>query len=128
MSKQFYGIKYPFSRESNRLTFVDINETNAEGVRSMLLHIIFTPKGQRIRQPEFGTNLINFIFDQNDELTWDGIKEEIRTQISRFLPQVKFNDISIQHNENEEHSIYVEIDYSIEENGKITENKTLVKL
>ena len=61
MSKQFYGIKYPFSEESDRLTFFDLNENKNESVRSMLLHILFTPKGQRLRQPNFGTNLIKYI-------------------------------------------------------------------
>ena len=128
MKKQFYGIKYPFNDESERLTFFDINETKEESVRSMLLHIILTPKGQRLRQPNFGTDLIKFIFDTNSSNTWDGIKEEIRKQVSFYLPEIIFNDINIKHNTEEENSIYVEIDYSVEDSGIITRNKTLVKL
>lgn len=128
MNKQFYGIKYPFNDESGQLTFFDINETKEESIRSMLLHIILTPKGQRLRNPGFGTDLIKFIFEPNDSDTWDDIKEEIKSQISFYLPEVIFNDINIEHNPEEENSIYVEIDYSIETEGVITRNKTLVKL
>lgn len=128
MSKQFYGIKYPLSEESDRLTYFDLNETVEDGVKSMLLHIIFTPKGQRLRQPTFGTNLIKYIFEQNDEESWAGIKDEIHKQVSFYLPQVTFNDIKIIHNSNNEHDIYVEVDYSVENNGQITNNKTLVKV
>lgn len=128
MKKQFYGIKYPFSNESEKLTFFDVNETKEESVRSMLLHIILTPKGQRLRQPNFGTNLIKFIFDSNTNYTWDDIKEEIRRQVSFYLPKVIFNDIIIKHNIEEENSIYIEIDYSVEDSGVITRNKTMVKL
>ena len=130
MKKQFYGIKYPFNDESERLTFFDINETKEESVRSMLLHIILTPKGQRLRQPNFGTDLIKFIFDTNTNSsnTWDGIKEEIRKQVSFYLPDIIFNDINIKYNTEEENSIYVEVDYSVEDSGIITRNKTLVKL
>lgn len=126
--KQFYGIKYPLSEESETLTFFDMNDNKVDGVRSMLLHLILTPKGQRLRQPNFGTDLIKFIFEPNDSNSWANIKEEIRRQVSLYLPEVVFEDINIQHNLNEENSIYIEIDYSVKHNGVNTKNKALVKL
>ena len=128
MSKQFYGIKYPFTNESDSLTFFDLNETKEESVRSMLLHIILTPKGQRLRHPNFGTDIIKFIFEPNDSDTWEDIKEEIRTQVSLYLPEVVFNDIKIIHNTEEENSIYLMIEYTVNSNGVRTKNKTMIKL
>lgn len=128
MSKQFYGIKYPFTNESDSLTFFDLNETKEESVRSMLLHIILTPKGQRLRHPNFGTDIIKFIFEPNDSDTWEDIKEEIRTKVSLYLPEVVFNDIKIIHNTEEENSIYLMIEYTVNSNGVRTKNKTMVKL
>ena len=128
MSKQFYGIKYPFTTESNRLTFFDVNETKEDSIRSMLLHIILTPKGQRLRHPNFGTDIIKFIFEPNDSNTWDGIKEEIRRQVSLYIPEVVFDDIKIIHNTEEENSIYLEIEYTVNGKGVITKNKTMVKI
>lgn len=128
MKKQFYGIKYPFSEESADLTFFDMDETKIDGVRSMLLHIILTPKGQRLRRPDFGTNLIKFIFEPNDSTSWESIKEEIRRQVALYLPEVIFDNINIKHNLDEANSIYIEVDYSVNHNGIITKNKSLVKL
>ena len=129
MNAQFYGIKYPFSEESELLTFFDLDETKLDGIRSKILHIIFTPKGQRLRHPEFGTDLIKYIFEPNDSITWDAIKEEIRKQISRYLPEVIFNNINILQNpEENDHAIFVEVDYSIQDKGVTTQNKTLVRL
>lgn len=128
MIKQYYGIKYPFSEESDDLTFFDMNETKQDGIKSMLLHIILTPKGQRLRRPNFGTDLIKYVFEPNDSSTWSTIKEEIRKQIALYLPEVSFEDIAIKHNLEEENSIYVEIDYSVNQNGVNVKNKTLVKL
>lgn len=128
MNKQFYGVRFPISEESDRLTCFDMNETKEDGVRSMLLHIILTPKGQRLRHPNFGTDLIKFIFEPNDGETWGNIKEEIRKQVALYLPNVTFNDINIVKKEDDSHSIYVEIDYSVDNKGQITKNKTLVKL
>lgn len=129
MNAQFYGIKYPFSEESELLTFFDLDETKLDGIRSKILHIIFTPKGQRLRHPEFGTDLIKYIYEPNDSITWDAIKEEIRKQISRYLPEVIFNNISILQNpEENDHAIFVEVDYSVQDKGVTTQNKTLVRL
>ena len=128
MSKQFYGIKFPFTEESESLTYFDLNEDYQDGVKSKLLHIILTPKGQRLRHPNFGTNLIKFIFESNDEKTWDGIKEEIRNQVALYLPQVTFDNINIIKDTENEKNIYVEIDYSVNHNGETTENKAVVKL
>lgn len=129
MNAQFYGIKYPFSEESELLTFFDLDETKLDGIRSKILHIIFTPKGQRLRHPEFGTDLIKYIYEPNDSITWDAIKEEIRKQVSRYLPEVIFNNISILQNpEENDHAIFVEVDYSVQDKGVTTQNKTLVRL
>ena len=128
MSRQFYGIKFPLTEESDNLTFFDMNETKEDSVKSMLLHIVLTPKGQRLRKPDFGTDLIKFIYEPNDGSTWSGIKEEIRKQVSLYLPEVVFENINIVRNTENEHDIYVEIDYSINNNGVTSKNKTLVKL
>lgn len=129
MNQQFYGIKYPFSEESENLTFFDLNESEEDRVKSIILHIIFTPKGQRLRHPEFGTNLIKFIFDPDDGETWESIKEEIRKQISFYLPQVTFNNININHaTDDDEEGLFVELDYTVAKNGTETQNKVLVKI
>lgn len=128
MTKQFYGIKYPLSEESEKLTFFDMNESMIDGVKSKLLHLILTPKGQRLRHPEFGTDLIKFIFESNDNTTWGLIKEEINKQVSLYIPEIIFEDINIHHNLEESNSVYVEVDYSVNDNGRTVKNKALVKL
>lgn len=128
MKKQYYGIKFPFSEESDDLTFFDLNQTKEESVRSQLIHLILTPKGQRLRNPEFGTNLIKYIFESNEEKTWEGLKNEIKEQVFKYLPEVNIDDLKIIHNIEEENSIYLEVDYNIKHNEQIIINKALIKL
>ena len=61
-------------------------------------------------------------------VTWDLIKSEIQKQVNLYLPEVIFNDINILHNTEEDHSIYIEVDYGVEQYGEIKRNKTVVKL
>ena len=57
--KQKYGIKYPFTSDNDENIFLDVNNNVTEGVQSQVLHVIFTPKGQKIRDPEFGLIWLN---------------------------------------------------------------------
>lgn len=92
---QKYGIKYPFTSNNTDEIFLDLNTTFEDEIKSRVLHVIFTPKGQRLRQPEFGTDLIKYIFNPSDNLTLKNIKEEITSQILKYVPNVEFGDISI---------------------------------
>ena len=131
MAKQFYGITYPFSDDSDQNTLFDMNETRLESIKSMVLHIIFTSKGQRIRQPEFGTDLIKYIFESNDNsITLGNVKDEIRRQISFYLPEVSFNNIKINNGSEigEDNTIFVEVDYSVKSNGSVSNHNVTVKI
>lgn len=130
MAKQFYGITYPFSDDSDLNTLFDMNETRLESIKSMVLHIIFTSKGQRIRQPEFGTDLIKYIFDPNGGITLGNVKDEIRRQISFYLPEVSFNNIKINNGSEigEDNTVFVEVDYSVKSNGSVSNHNVTVKI
>ena len=93
--------------------FVDLNETYIDKMRSELLHIIFTPKGQRYRNPDFGTNLIKYIFEPNDDETWDRIKSEIKTQVGKYLPKINFKEINLYRDKENENRVYADISYSV---------------
>lgn len=89
------GIKFPFNIKSIEKTFLDLDTTPQDAIKSSIMHLIFTPKGQRVRNPEFGTNLIQFIFNPNDSQTWGEIKSEIKDAVSRFVPNTTLEDIEI---------------------------------
>lgn len=126
--KQKYGIKYPFTSDNNDNLYLDLNESYSDGVKSQVLHVIFTPRGQKLRDPEFGTNLIKFIFNPSDNDTFNDIKTEITTQVSKYVPSVEFRDISIYSDENGENGIIVMVEYGVKK-GEMTEiTKVAVKI
>jgi phage baseplate assembly protein W len=129
MSKiQKYGIKYPFTSDNDEGYLLDLNETLADGVKSQVLHVIFTPKGQKLRDPDFGTDLIKYIFGPKDSATFSGIKSEITRQISRYVPQVEFRDINIYNSETDEHGIIVSVEYGVKNGNKTDVTTVAVKL
>lgn len=125
---QKYGIKYPFTCENDDGIFLDLNDTMMDGVKSRVLHVIFTPKGQKLRDPEFGTGLIDFIFSQKDSTVFAEIKTEITKQIMKYVPEVEFRDINIYESENNENGIIVSVEYGVRDGNKMEVTTVSVKL
>jgi len=126
--RQYYGIKYPFTSDGFQKFYVDTNANLKDKVRSQLMHVIFTPKLQRIRMPEFGTNLIKYIFEPNEDVAWEAVKNEVSDSVSRWVNNVKLKDISVMRNENDPSEIYVRIDYTVSEGNKVTNDSIGVQL
>lgn len=114
---QKYGIKYPFTSNNDDGTYLDLNNTYADGIKSQVLHVIFTPKGQKLRDPEFGTDLIKYIYDQSDSETFSNVKSEISRQITKYVPSVEFRDLSI-YNSEDDNGIIVMIEYGVKKGNK----------
>jgi phage baseplate assembly protein W len=126
--KQLFGIKYPFIADDVTGYYVAANKTVAEKVRSQLMHIIFTPKGQRIRNPEFGTDLIKYIFDQNDGMTWEAVKTEVSESVTRWATNINLKDIRVVKSEEDPSQVFVRLDYSVTEGNKTTNDSVVVEL
>ena len=126
--KQLFGIKYPFIADDVTGYYVAANKTVAEKVRSQLMHIIFTPKGQRIRNPEFGTDLIKYIFDQNDGMTWEAVKTEVSESVARWATNINLKDIRVVKSEEDPSQVFVRLDYSVTEGNKTTNDSVVVEL
>ena len=126
--KQYFGIKYPFRNDGVQNFYVDANESVADKVKSQLIHIVFTPKGQRLRNPEFGTDLIKFIFDPNDDMSWESVKNEVSDSVNRWASNITIRNIEVVKNTEDEHEIYVRLDYSVTEGNKITNDSVVIEL
>lgn len=126
--KQFFGVKYPFLNDNERHFYVAANESVADKVRSQLMHIVFTPKGQRIRNPEFGTDLIKYIFDQNDGVTWESVKTEVSESVTRWSNNLSLRNISVVKSEEDESQVFVRLDYSVTEGNKVTNDSIVVEI
>lgn len=117
---QRYGIKFPITILSADNTLVDLNQTKDNEVQSELIHLIFTPKGQRLRDPDFGTRLIQFIFNPNDSETWGDILTEIKDTVRKYIPSCSIKDLVVSESDNGV-GLKVDMKYSVKRNGSSTE-------
>lgn len=120
--KQYYDIKFPFTCNNLDGFFIDLNTNITDKKESEILHVLLTPKKTRIRKPDFGTDLIKFIFEPNDNLLWDEVQEEILNTVNKYVSDVEVQDVNVREIE---HELYVSISYKITIGNK-TENKEMV--
>lgn len=128
VKKQYLGIRYPFTSQDFQNFYIDLNSSLKGKVKSQIMHVIFTPKGQRLRNPEFGTDLIKYIFDPNDTATWESVKNEIKDSVSRWVNNVNLKDIQIVKNVDDDLEIFVRVDYTINIGNKSTDDSMVVQL
>lgn len=126
--KHYYGIKYPFRSEDVEKYYVDLNDNLSDYVRSILMHVIFTPKGQKLRDPNFGTNLIRFIFEPNDNMSLELIKNEVSEVVNRYISGVTINDINVLQSETDYSEIFVRVDYSLTKGIKTINDSFIAKI
>ena len=126
--KQYYSIAFPFTSKNVNKFYFDLNETLEQGVQSQMMHVIFTPKGSKLRDPEFGTNLLHYLFEPSFTDTWVSVKSEISGAVSRYIPQMRVNEISIYQDSDDYHSVFVRIDYTVTNNGESSSGSVVAQV
>lgn len=122
---QRYGIKFPINVSSDDKTLFDLNHTRAEQVKSEIMHLIFTPKGQRLRKPDFGTRLIQFIFNPNDNQTWGDVVSEIKETVKMWIPDCNVTNVEVAEFE-DGLTLYARIRYTLVEDDGSTGNYEII--
>ena len=109
--KRYINIDFPF-RDSKKGFYFKLNQTDKDAIRADLLHLLLTNKGERLYMPDFGSDLRKFIFEPNDRITHDEIKENLNGTIKRYIPNLIVDSIEFKNNEIEE-LIIVELKYTV---------------
>jgi phage baseplate assembly protein W len=79
-----------------------MNQVTKDSYSSNLLLLLLTQKGQRYYESDYGTNLLKYIFEQNDQLTATQVEEEIRNTVALYIPEVRITSVNFNWNETEE--------------------------
>ena len=124
---KYININYPF-KDSNKGFFLDLNSGDQQAIKADLMHLILTRKGQRLYNPEFGTDLLRFIFEPEDGFTLGQIKEEIITAVKKYLPKLQINEISVTQSTESEHAAVVRLDYTITDDVFTTTDFVIINI
>ena len=87
-------------------------KTNTEAVKQSLRNMLLTNKYERLRNPEFGTNIRRYLFESFDGHIVEQLENEIRISIQNYEPRVRVIDIVVDPRP-DDNSIYINIEFAI---------------
>lgn len=108
------NIKFPFS-DSPKGYYVDLTADTASAIKSDLMLLILTRKGERYYNPSYGTNLLKFIFEPNDTLTHATVSQDIKDTVKKYIPNLQINNVDVKESTESEFTVIVRIDYTVTE-------------
>ena len=120
--EKYINIDFPF-RDSKKGFYFKLNNTDTDAIRSDLMHLLLTNKGERLYLPDFGSDLRKYIFEPNDQITHDKIKDSLNESIKKYIPNLIVNEISFENDEIEE-LIIVKLRYTVTE-GTFSSSDTI---
>lgn len=93
-----YNIKFPLEDNLSTNTYFQMTQVTKDAFSADLLLLLLTQMGERYYEPDFGTNLLKYIFEPNDNLTATDVEQEIKNQVSKYIPGLTVNKITFNWN------------------------------
>ena len=93
VSKGFKDVSMSF--KFNPLSGDLITLSNENAIARSVRNIVLTSPGEKIFDPDFGSNIGEILFENIDEISAIQIKEEIELSIKNFEPRVRLQEVEI---------------------------------
>jgi phage baseplate assembly protein W len=108
------GVSLPFNGPNGK----PFNSTfsTKDQIKSNLINLILTNKGERVFNPEFGADLKRILFEGITESTISSAKRQITDNINIFVPDAIVNEIEIIPDE-DKNTLSITIKYSLRISG-----------
>jgi len=106
------NIRYPFT-DSLKGYYFDLTTTENDAIRSDLMLLILTNKGERLYMPDYGTDLKRYLFNPMDSVTQSDIKQNISESVAKYMPNLTIDNVNITVDDTQVNRYNVEIKYVV---------------
>ena len=104
---KYVGIRFPLGYSPEGFFYK--TKTVLEQAKSNLQNLLLTTPGERVFQPNFGSQLKSIVFEQGQDIP-NRVEETIRTSVDSFLPHINIiNVFTIQ----EQNQVNVQVEFSV---------------
>ena len=114
-SRVAIGVSIPF----NAPQVFTQTYTTQDQVKSNIINYILTDKGERVFNPNFGSNIRRSLFENMSPTLLKNLQLTLQDELNLYFPNVNFTNINVSPNY-DENTINIIINYSIY-NGPINE-------
>ena len=96
VSKAFKDISMSF--KFNPLSGDLIGLKNENAIARSVRNIVLTSPGEKIHDPEFGSNISALLFENVDEVSAIGIRDEIENSLKNYEPRIELEEVIVDPN------------------------------
>lgn len=89
-----YNINFPLRDDVSTNTLFLMTKVTKDAFSSDLLLLLLTQRGERYYEPDYGTNLLKYIFEPNDNLTATDVEQEIKRTVSLYIPALTIDKVT----------------------------------
>ncbi|MFA5207123.1 MAG: GPW/gp25 family protein [Candidatus Paceibacterota bacterium] len=93
-----YNITYPIRDDVSTNSYFLMSKVTKDAFSSDLLLLLLTQKGERYYEPDYGTDLLKYIFEPNDNLDANDVEQEIKRIVSAYIPALTINKVTFNWN------------------------------
>ncbi|MFW5847351.1 MAG: GPW/gp25 family protein [bacterium] len=123
------NIKFPIKDNNVTNSLFSMTNLTKEMYSSNLMLLLLTSKGQRYYDPDYGTNLLYYLFENDKKIVQQDVISDIKESVSRYIPNLTINDVIFNYNDNDNDenqlNLLIQFTYQEEnfsESGNITIN------
>ena len=109
----FFGCTFPLTYTKfggSTGGFFPRASTLKEQAYSNLKNLLLTMKGERLGEPEFGSDLPSLLFEPNTNVTSDSVEEAIREAVGIWLNYIEIQNVYVTR---DDYNVNVQIEFSV---------------
>jgi phage baseplate assembly protein W len=104
------GVSLPFNGPAGPF---NSTYSTKDQIKSNLINLLLTNKGERVMNPEFGCDLGTALFEGINENLIEVIQNLINTNVAIFVPEVQITEVLVDINNPDNNAVSVTVKYKI---------------
>lgn len=110
-----FNQNYASGSQGGASVFAQSYSTEEQAV-SNLKNLLLTRKGERFMQPDFGTQIVDSLFEQSTEDLETSIEDGLNEDIATWLPYIILDNIIVDR-KIDQHALDISLHFRVTENG-----------
>lgn len=113
---RFLGTGMKFPPQINPTTGRFTSVSGAESIKESVYLILMTQRSERFMRPEFGSNILGYVFSQTDATIMNLMADEIASDIMRSEPRIA--DVNVIMDEHSKPGcLFVNVEYTVRDSN-----------
>tara|TARA_E500000331_G_C17019817_1_gene610233 strand:- start:262 stop:687 length:426 start_codon:yes stop_codon:yes gene_type:complete len=109
-----FGLSFPLRYDVNNGGFFPTTSRLKEQASSNLKNLLLTNKGERVGQPDFGSEIPNILFEPITDDIGNSIETAINEAVTQWLPYISIQNVFVNLPEDNPNSIVVQVEFTVD--------------